>query len=553
MPSFFIERTDTDVILHNKYGVYSRNELLSQLQEGCLTVEELSQAYRLKEFQINHVINALGITYRNRLNDTRVLSADITPSMHQVLIGTLLGDAYMTEPRSYKTAHSINQMDYLYKNAEMLGCFVSTVSYVDGDNGESVNLRTHDHPVFEPYFERFYSKGKHQKFFSEESAHDLEAEGLAYWYMDDGKHNDYGAYLCTGVATLGEVGILIKMLYNTFGIVSTFQVHDTKKGYHNIYVKAESRSKFFELINPYIIPSMRYKVEGKPYPRVYSKTDIVERHLAYCDVVKMPVRFSGDEGVQNSIEAGYRVSDPKRDYIHKIRDAMDYGKQVSKTMPRKAPSEGEIRALFDKGMTDSDIGRVLGFGRNRIADIRKSLGIPRKSQREAKDYEEVIKFPCMSVKLVPAGKIKSNDYNPNVVCEPEMKLLIQSIEQDGLTQPVVVFYDHECDTYVVVDGFHRYKILKEHFKCTRIPVTVIDKPMNDRMASTIRHNRARGKHQVDLMGVLVDKLYKQGWSDEQIADHLGMEGEELLRLRQQVGCAKFLANTEYGKSWEMAE
>jgi len=553
MPSFWIENADADLILHNKYGVYSKKELLSQFQEGSLTIGELSQAYRLKDFQMLLIFKTLGISFRNNLNDTRVLSADISPSMHQVLIGTLLGDAYMTDPRSYKTAHSINQMDYLYTIAEKLRDFVSTVSFSSEDKGDSVGFWTHSHSVFESYFERFYSHGKQKKFFKDNTAYDIEAEGLAYWYMDDGKWGEYGAGLCTGVATEPEVTILRTVLKNKFGIESTFQTHDTKKGYYGIYIKAESRAHFFEIIGPYIASSMTYKIDGSPYPRIYKKMDIIERHLKYCDVVKRPVRFSGDEEVQDNIEANYRVSDPKMNYIKKIQGAMDRGELVSKTSPKRLPSEEEIRVLLSKGMTDSDIGKMFGFGRGRIAAIRKSIGVPRKSQREAKDYEEVVKFPCMSVKLVPASKIKSNDYNPNVVCEPEMRLLIQSIEQDGLTQPVVAFYDDNNDTYVVIDGFHRYKILTDHFKCTRIPVTVIDKPMNDRMASTIRHNRARGKHQVDLMGVLVDKLYKQGWSDKQIAGHLGMEGEELLRLRQQIGCAKFLANTEYGKAWEMAE
>jgi ParB-like chromosome segregation protein Spo0J len=114
-----------------------------------------------------------------------------------------------------------------------------------------------------------------------------------------------------------------------------------------------------------------------------------------------------------------------------------------------------------------------------------------------------------------------------------------------------VFYDEDLKKYIVIDGFHRYTVLKEHFKCTKIPVVVLKKNINDRMASTIRHNRARGKHQVDLMGVLVKKLSNLGWSDKNIADHLGMQGEELFRLRQQIGCAEMLSANEYSKSWEM--
>jgi len=145
----------------------------------------------------------------------------------------------------------------------------------------------------------------------------------------------------------------------------------------------------------------------------------------------------------------------------------------------------------------------------------------------------------------------ANEYNPNKVATPEIELLIHSIEEDGLTQPVVVYHDKQLDKYIVIDGFHRYFVLINHFKCDEIPVVVIDKSINNRMASTIRHNRARGRHQVDLMGILIKKLIDQGWSDPEIAKHLGMDGEELLRLRQQVGCAKFLAANEYSQSWEI--
>lgn len=162
-----------------------------------------------------------------------------------------------------------------------------------------------------------------------------------------------------------------------------------------------------------------------------------------------------------------------------------------------------------------------------------------------------ISFPCLNVKLVQSSQIKGNLYNPNKVAIPEIELLIKSIEEDGLTQPIVVFYDKEKDEYVIIDGFHRFFVLVNHFKCTQIPVVVLDKSIKERMASTIRHNRARGKHQIDLMGMLVKELSDKGWSDENIAMHLGMEDEELLRLRQQIGCAKFLAANEYSMAWEI--
>ena len=162
-------------------------------------------------------------------------------------------------------------------------------------------------------------------------------------------------------------------------------------------------------------------------------------------------------------------------------------------------------------------------------------------------------FPCLDAKLVPIEKVIANTYNPNFVASPEMELLKISIEEDGLTQPVVVFYDKDRDLYVVVDRFHRYIIVRDYFKSDVLAVAVIDKPIAERMASTIRHNRARGKHQVDLTAELVKSLLKLGKTDSEIAHVLGMSAEELLRLKQQVGIAEILANKEYAKSWIMSE
>lgn len=132
-------------------------------------------------------------------------------------------------------------------------------------------------------------------------------------------------------------------------------------------------------------------------------------------------------------------------------------------------------------------------------------------------------------------------------------MLADSIEADGVTMPIVVYHDRDADRYIVVDGFHRYILLRDRFKCPEIPVVVIDKPLSERMMSTIRHNRARGKHQVDLMAMLVRNLVAQGCSDDEIAKHLGMTYEELLRLKQVVGIAKAIKYPEYGKAWEVTD
>lgn len=160
-----------------------------------------------------------------------------------------------------------------------------------------------------------------------------------------------------------------------------------------------------------------------------------------------------------------------------------------------------------------------------------------------------ISFPCMAPVLVSAEDVVANDYNPNNVASPEMQLLKHSILEDGVTQPIVVVYDSELCKYVVVDGFHRYTVLTRMLGCTEIPVVVLQRTMTERMAATVRHNRARGKHQVDLMAVLMDRLLKLGWSDHDIAKHLGMEAEEVIRLKQQTGLAGLFKGQPYSRSW----
>jgi ParB-like chromosome segregation protein Spo0J len=160
-------------------------------------------------------------------------------------------------------------------------------------------------------------------------------------------------------------------------------------------------------------------------------------------------------------------------------------------------------------------------------------------------------FPCLNVLLVPIDQVTANDYNPNKVAVKEMDLLINSIECDGVTQPTVVYFDVDSNKYIVIDGFHRYLVLRDHFKSEFIPVVVLDKSIESRMASTIRHNRARGKHQVDLIGSMVKELIEKGQSDKDIQDNLGMTSEELYRMKQHQGIAHIMKNDSYSNSWEV--
>ena len=142
--------------------------------------------------------------------------------------------------------------------------------------------------------------------------------------------------------------------------------------------------------------------------------------------------------------------------------------------------------------------------------------------------------PVYNVKKIPVEKIVANDYNPNKVAKKEMELLYTSIKEDGYTMPIVCYYDEKNDNYIVVDGFHRYRTIMEHKDIYKredgcLPVSVIEKDINDRMASTIRHNRARGKHEVELQANLV-KMLKDGWDEIKIMKELGMTLEEVQRL-----------------------
>ena len=163
--------------------------------------------------------------------------------------------------------------------------------------------------------------------------------------------------------------------------------------------------------------------------------------------------------------------------------------------------------------------------------------------------------PVYDVKRVPIEKVTANDYNPNSVAPPEMALLETSIWEDGYTQPVVVVYDRENDKYVVVDGFHRYCTLRDSKRIYErergmLPVVVLDKDMHDRMASTIRHNRARGSHNIELMSTIVSELVEMGKGDRWICQHIGMSPDELLRLKQITGVAALFQNQDFSESWD---
>lgn len=158
--------------------------------------------------------------------------------------------------------------------------------------------------------------------------------------------------------------------------------------------------------------------------------------------------------------------------------------------------------------------------------------------------------PVSRVRWVPTDTVHANDYNPNTVAAPEMELLEVSIANDGFTQPIVVWETE--DGYEVVDGFHRH-LVGQKLGMTHLPVVVINNDRTergDRIAATIRHNRARGKHQVGAMSEIVQELARRNWNDKKIAKELGMEPDEVLRLKQITGLADLFADTDFSEAWE---
>lgn len=164
--------------------------------------------------------------------------------------------------------------------------------------------------------------------------------------------------------------------------------------------------------------------------------------------------------------------------------------------------------------------------------------------------------PVDFVKWVRADEVRANDYNPNRVAPPEMELLRLSISADGYTQPIVSMQTDGA--YEVIDGFHRHRVGKEcpdiqarvHGYLPLVQIRESQQDKGDRMAATIRHNRARGEHRVDSMAEIVVELKRRFWSDEKIAKELGMEADEVLRLTQVTGLAGLFADREFSEAWE---
>lgn len=198
------------------------------------------------------------------------------------------------------------------------------------------------------------------------------------------------------------------------------------------------------------------------------------------------------------------------------------------------------------------------------ADIRDAItswmtSLPHEEQVAARNalvefVNAVLDFPhpVGAVRWVHISQVQANDWNPNSVAGHEMKLLHTSISEDGYTMPVVTMWDEDSSKYVIIDGFHRYTTMKCYKDISEttgnyLPVVVIDKPIADRIASTVRHNRARGKHSVAGMSSLVFQMLAAGVSDPEICSKLGLEAEELARLKHITGYSKLYRDHEFSK------
>lgn len=165
-----------------------------------------------------------------------------------------------------------------------------------------------------------------------------------------------------------------------------------------------------------------------------------------------------------------------------------------------------------------------------------------------------LSHPVLAPQLVPIDAVSGNDYNPNKVAPPEMQLLRLSIKKDGLTMPVVVS-DNEHGGVTVVDGFHRTTVVKTEKVVAEslagyMPVVKLNKPLEERIAATVRHNIARGSHMTELSSKLVLMLRDHQWSDTRICKELGMQADEVLRLKQITGLADAFSEMEFSKAWE---
>lgn len=215
---------------------------------------------------------------------------------------------------------------------------------------------------------------------------------------------------------------------------------------------------------------------------------------------------------------------------------------------RVVAKDGNLTNPVADKFADDLINEIQGMSEDAKIDYIEEL------KERLDDIHPLAEQPVNRVRWVDIDEVQANDYNPNSVAGNEMHLLYTSILHDGYTQPVVTIWDESIGKYIIIDGFHRYFTCKSNEDIKdrnqgRLPVVVLKKNINERMAATVRHNRARGRHSVGGMSNMVFQMLDNGWSDEHICNHLGMEPDELLRLKHITGFSKLFENSEYSKAW----
>lgn len=242
--------------------------------------------------------------------------------------------------------------------------------------------------------------------------------------------------------------------------------------------------------------------------------------------------------------------------LHKLSIAQLCGEILFRRLEGRAMTSGQLGLGFGSDLLERFRELIDELGQHDVATMIDILNDVRLDLHRISPFKDE---PVDCVQWVESELVESNDYNPNSVAPPEMKLLQHSIEQDGYTQPIVAWQKEGA--YEVIDGFHRNRVGRESKRIAkrvfgRLPITVINserEELTDRMASTIRHNRARGKHRVEAMSDIVVELKRRNWSEDKIGRELGMDPDEVLRLFQTSGLTEMFADHEFSKSWDIGE
>ena len=272
----------------------------------------------------------------------------------------------------------------------------------------------------------------------------------------------------------------------------------------------------------------------------------------YIEKLNVSIKFWREKGgclsektIEKLRKAGIAITVEETSVYHTNKKTvrMEYLDTIDIPEFREIPSYKRMCICI---MKNDHTCKYMGFSQN-------------KRDRQIRENAINSKFvsPVYTVKAIPIDKVVANSYNPNIVAPPEMKLLELSIWEDGYTMPCVCYHIEEKDLYEIVDGYHRYMVMKTSQRIYDrekglLPVVVINKDISNRMASTIRHNRARGSHCIELMSSIVSELVRSGMSDNWIRKNIGMDRDELLRLKQITGLAELFANKNFSFSddWE---